>query len=115
MSRVKNKNTSLEVNFSKELWRRGFRFRKHPNYFGKPDLALKKNKIVIFIDSCFWHGCKKHLRMPSSNIDYWNTKILRNIERDKEVNSYYKSLKWKIIRVWEHQLKDNKERISISI
>lgn len=105
MSRVKSNDSAIEIIFRKELWKSGFRYRKNSyKYFGKPDVVLKKYKAVIFIDSCFWHGCSKHLRMPSSNKDYWSSKIERNIERDKEVGNFYKSQKWKIIRIWEHDL-----------
>jgi len=103
MSAVKNKDSKIEVKFRKAIWRVGFRYRKNPiNYFGKPDLVLKKYRTVIFIDSCFWHGCKKHCRMPSTNKKYWTDKIKRNKTRDEKVNRYYKKKNWKVIRVWEH-------------
>ena len=107
MSKVKSKNTKIEVDFRKTIWKAGFRYRKNQSgYFGKPDLVLKKRKIVIFIDSCFWHGCKKHCRLPSTRKNYWLPKIERNKQRDKEVNKYYKKLGWKIFRFWEHDLKN---------
>src|SRR3989344_1122191 len=87
MSRVKSKDSIIETIFRKELWKSGLRYRKNPTkYFGKPDVVLKKHKAVIFIDSCFWHGCSKHLRATSSNQKYWKAKISRNKERDKELN-----------------------------
>jgi DNA mismatch endonuclease (patch repair protein) len=107
MSKVKSKDSKIETLFRKELWKRGFRYRKNPtNYFGKPDLVLKKYRTVIFIDSCFWHGCKKHCRLPATRKKYWVKKIERNKQRDRKVNSYYKKSDWKIIRIWEHQLKN---------
>src|ERR1035437_766648 len=103
MSRVKSQETKLEKSFRKLLWNSGVRYRKNnTKFFGKPDILIKKTNTVIFIDSCFWHGCSKHLRMPSSNKEYWEAKILRNKERDRLVNSYYKSKDWKLLRVWEH-------------
>ncbi len=106
MSKVKSKNTKIEIEFRKAFWKEGFRYRKNPSgYFGKPDLASKKNKTVIFIDSCFWHGCKKHCRLPSTRKNYWLPKIERNKQRDKEVIRHYKKLGWKIIRIWEHDMK----------
>lgn len=105
MGKIKSQETKLEKSFRKLLWNSGIRYRKNNNkYFGKPDILIKKNKTVIFIDSCFWHGCLKHLRMPSSNKKYWETKISRNKKRDRAVNSHYKKLGWKIIRIWEHDL-----------
>ncbi len=109
MSKVKNKDSKLEVEFRKRLWRAGFRYLKNSTkYYGKPDLVLPKYKTVIFIDSCFWHGCKRHGSIPETRKDFWLKKIERNRERDKEVNRYYRKLGWKVVRVWEHQLKSLK-------
>lgn len=106
MSRIKSKDTKIEIEFRKAIWKTGLRYRKNPKgYFGKPDLVLKKYKTVIFIDSCFWHGCKKHCRIPATRKDYWIPKIERNKQRDKEVNRHYKKIGWKIIRIWEHDIK----------
>ncbi len=108
MSKVRSKDSKIEIEFRKRLWSAGFRYRKNATkYFGKPDLVLKKYKTVIFIDSCFWHGCKKHGSIPQTRKKFWKTKIERNKERDKEVSQYYRKIGWKIIRVWEHNLKKN--------
>ncbi|MCG2725272.1 MAG: very short patch repair endonuclease [Elusimicrobia bacterium] len=106
MSRIKSQNSKIEVKFRKQLWAVGFRYRKNSSkYLGKPDLVLPMYRAVIFIDSCFWHGCKKHCRMPSSKVEYWNKKIEGNKTRDKKVNCHYKKIDWKVIRIWEHDLK----------
>lgn len=106
MSRVKSKDSKIEVAFRKELWRRGYRYLKNSTrYFGKPDIVLPKHKTVIFIDSCFWHGCKQHCRIPSTRTEFWTLKIERNRKRDKTVNAYYKNIQWNAIRIWEHDLK----------
>jgi DNA mismatch endonuclease, patch repair protein len=100
--------SKLESIVSKSLWREGFRFRKNSkSLFGKPDISIKKYRVVIFIDSCFWHQCPTHGNMPKSNKDYWNKKLNRNIERDQEVNAYYKEKGWNIKRVWEHEVKND--------
>jgi DNA mismatch endonuclease (patch repair protein) len=105
MRAVKSRDSKIELEFRKALWRLGFRYRKNAsNYFGKPDIILKKHKAVIFIDSCFWHGCPEHLRMPSSRQDYWVKKIERNKSRDLEVNNYYRDSGWRALRLWEHDL-----------
>src|SRR5699024_2261330 len=97
---------------SKELWRKGFRFRRNINkLFGKPDISIKKYKIVIFIDSCFWHQCPIHANMPKSNVEYWKSKLERNVERDKEVNQYYKDKVWHLKRIWEHEIKDDLDKV----
>ena len=60
-----SEDTKIEIILRKALWQKSLRYRKNPaKYFGKPDLVFKKYKTVVFIDSCFWHGCKKHCRMP---------------------------------------------------
>lgn len=106
MSKIRSKETKIEVALRRELWRAGYRYRKNASgYFGKPDVLLKRYKTVIFIDSCFWHGCKKHFRLPSSKIKYWKQKIKKNIKRDTAVNKHYKKLGWRVIRIWEHQIK----------
>ena len=108
MSRIKNKDSKIEIFFRKELWKKGFRYSKNSTkYFGKPDIVLLKHKTVIFIDSCFWHGCKKHCRIPSVRKKYWTEKIDRNKARDKEVSKHYKKQGWKVFRIWEHDLKKN--------
>ena len=106
MSKIKSKDTKIEILFRKALWKKGFRYRKNSSkHFGKPDLVLPKYKTVIFIDSCFWHNCPKHGCLPKSNLRYWRKKIKQNKERDKEVKKYYKKISWKIFRIWEHEFK----------
>lgn len=109
MSKIRSADTKIEILFRKSLWKNGFRYSKNSNkYFGKPDLVLLKYKTVIFLDSCFWHNCRKHGYLPKSNLKYWRKKIERNKERDKEVGRYYKKSDWKIYRIWEHEFKKKK-------
>lgn len=112
MSAVKSKDTKMEIAFRKAIWRKGFRYSKNSSkYFGKPDMVLKKYKTAIFLDSCFWHGCKKHCRIPTARKKYWTGKIKRNKQRDKEVNHYYKKIGWKVVRIWEHDIKNKAIKI----
>jgi DNA mismatch endonuclease (patch repair protein) len=105
MSKVKSRDSKIEIAFRKELWKNGFRYLKNSNkYYGKPDLVLPKYKTVIFIDSCFWHGCRKHGSIPETRKDFWLKKIERNRMRDREVSAYYKKIQWRILRIWEHAL-----------
>ena len=105
MSKVRSKDSKIEIKFRKALWKEGFRYRKNSTkYFGKPDLVLLKYKTVIFIDSCFWHSCKEHGTIPSTRKKFWTEKLEKNRQRDKEVNRYYKKEGWKIFRVWEHEI-----------
>lgn len=106
MKAIKSQS-ALENKVSKALWRLGIRFRKNVKLLGKPDIAIKKYRIVIFIDSCFWHCCPIHGNMPKSNKDYWEKKLQRNKMRDIEVNAFYKENGWNILRVWEHEFKED--------
>jgi DNA mismatch endonuclease (patch repair protein) len=108
MSKVRSKETRLELQFRDLL--KGLRFRYQPTMIGKPDFAIKKYKIAIFIDSCFWHKCPEHFRQPSTNKKYWVPKINRNVERAKEVNKQLKKDGWTVLRFWEHDVKKNPDR-----
>src|SRR5699024_2138727 len=96
--------SKLESIVSNELWNKGYRFRRNTkDLFGKPDISIKKYKVVIFIDSCFWHQCPMHGNIPKTNTEFWKKKLKRNVERDKEVSEYYIEKNWYIKRVWEHE------------
>lgn len=106
MSRVRGKNSQMEVLARKALSQRGLRYRKNVSYLlGKPDVAFIGKKVVIFWDSCFWHGCRRHGSIPLTNREFWINKIDRNKKRDKIVNAGYKRKGWKVLRFWEHDLK----------
>ena len=116
MSKVRNKDSKIEVEFRKKLWAEGFRYSKNSaKYFGKPDIVLPKYETVIFIDSCFWHGCKKHGSIPATHTKFWTEKIDRNKTRDKEVNKHYKMKGWKVVRIWEHDLKKKNYKFNFDI
>lgn len=109
MSKVSSKETKPEILIRKLLFSKGFRFRKNvKNLPGKPDIVLPKYKTVIFVHGCFWHqhkNCRKSTR-PTSNTEFWNTKLDKNIERDKKNAQLLKKAGWKIITVWECELKN---------
>ena len=106
MRAVKSQDSKMEVKFRSALWINGLRFYKNVKTLpGKPDIVFPKKKIVVFLDSCFWHGCPQHSRTPKSNLDYWQPKIERNKNRDAQINIYYSKNDWEIHRIWEHELK----------
>jgi len=76
--------------------------------FGRPDFANKSKKVALFIDGCFWHGCPDHFKCPKTNPEFWQAKIDRNKERDKEVTKKLMEDGWTVIRIWEHNLKEMK-------
>lgn len=108
MQAIKCKDTSIECILRKELWARGFRYRKnYKKLIGKPDIVMPKYKLVIFCDSEFWHGKNYHESTDriGTNSDYWKQKIKRNIERDKEVNEKLIADGWIVLRFWEKEIR----------
>lgn len=79
-------------------------WRRNQPLFGKPDFVFRKAKVCVFVDGCFWHGCPKCYRNPSSNSAYWAAKIERNRARDKKVSKPLRHDGWRVLRVWEHEL-----------
>jgi DNA mismatch endonuclease, patch repair protein len=111
MQNIRSVNTAPERLFAKELRNRKIYFSQHSKTLtGKPDFIFRKKKVVLFVDSDFWHGHSKRLIMPKSNLEYWTKKIERNRARDKAVNSALKKAGWKVLRFWEHDIKNSLNR-----
>mgnify|MGYP001612360416 CR=1 FL=1 len=111
MRAIRNKDSQIENLLRKELRKRKIRFKANvASLTGKPDIVFARKKLAVFIDSCFWHGCKNHCRMPQANRGYWKAKIERNKLRDKEVNATFRKTGWKVLRFWEHQIKKNPQQ-----
>lgn len=108
MRSVHSENTTPEMAVRSFLHRHGFRFRLHAkNLPGHPDIVLPKYKTVVEVRGCFWHrhhGCK-NATTPSSNMAYWNAKFERNVKRDCENELRLKELGWRVIVIWECELK----------
>jgi DNA mismatch endonuclease (patch repair protein) len=107
MSRIKGKDTSIEIRLRKALWEEGIRYRKNcKDIFGRPDICFKGKKVVVFCDSEFWHG-KYYLEkkyIPKTNTKYWIEKFKKNIERDKVVNQVLEKEGWAVLRFWEEDI-----------
>lgn len=113
MAAVKGKDTKPEMIVRKYLFSRGMRSRVQVRKLpGNPDIVLPKYKTVILVNGCFWHGHEdcKYFRLPKSNVEFWKEKIGRNIERDRESMQALLDLGWKIIRVWECELRNKANR-----
>lgn len=111
MSRIKAKNTKPEILVRKFLFANGFRFRIHDKrYPGKPDIVLPKYKTVIFVNGCFWHGHQdcRYFVLPKSNTEFWNGKITSNIKKDILNRVKLIELGWRVIVVWECELREEK-------
>lgn len=109
MSHVKGQDTKPEILVRRLLHRMGYRFRlQRSDLPGKPDIVLPKYRAVIFIHGCFWHGhpgCKRAAR-PTTNIEFWNKKLDRNMSRDARVQQELDDLGWRVLVVWQCEIKD---------
>lgn len=109
MRAVKSVDTGPEMIVRRMLHRLGYRYRLHRKDLpGKPDLVFPSRKAVIFVHGCFWHGhnCKRGARTPKTNIPYWTDKIRRNVERDVQAIIDLKAAGWRVLVIWECELKD---------
>lgn len=113
MAAVKHKNTKPEMWVRSAVHRAGFRYSLHSSDLpGKPDLVLRKYKTVVFVHGCFWHGheCPRG-RRPATNVDFWNQKLTRNIERDKKNRAALESLGWKVVLIWQCELEQGLKKL----
>jgi DNA mismatch endonuclease (patch repair protein) len=113
MGKIRSKDTLPEMRVRKALWRMGYRYRLYYKSLpGKPDIVITKQKIVIFVHGCFWHrheNCIEASR-PKTNSEYWETKINKNIERDKKHQEEIKQLGYKVFIIWECEVKEDTEK-----
>ena len=119
MSAIRSKDTKPEMALRRALWQRGMRYRVNVKELpGKPDIVFSKVRIAIFCDGDYWHGHNWALRGIASldeelagYSEYWQTKIRRNIERDRENTAKLKNDGWLVLRFWESEIKKNPEKI----
>lgn len=107
MRAVRGRDTSPELALRRALWAAGERgYRLHPaDLPGRPDFIWRRLRLAVFVDGCYWHGCPTHCRRPSSNVAYWHAKIARNVERDHRADAALAETGWRVLRLWEHELK----------
>lgn len=79
-------------------------WRRNQALFGKPDFTFRRERVVVFVDGCFWHGCPKCYKRPGSNQEFWDTKFAANRKRDRYVSRELRREGWKVVRIWQHQL-----------
>ena len=117
MSRIPSKNTKPEETVRKYLFNQGFRYRKKcVSPPGKPYIWLSKYNTAVFVNGCFWHGhedCKWFVP-PKTNTDFWNAKFQYNIERDKRNYSKLEEMGWKVLIVWECEIRHSDPNVSLS-
>lgn len=109
MSRIKGKgNKDTELAMIQILRKHHISgWRRNQTVLGKPDFVFLKQKVALFVDGCFWHGCSKpkHSNMPKNNQEFWAKKLQQNRDRDRYVSHELRKAGWKVVRVWEHELK----------
>jgi DNA mismatch endonuclease (patch repair protein) len=106
MAAIRSKgNKDTELRLASILREHGINgWRRNRPLPGKPDFIFSKQRLAVFVDGCFWHGCPKHGRKPDSNQHYWLSKLQRNKSRDREVNRLLRNRGWNVLRLWEHEL-----------
>lgn len=111
MSRIRSKDTKPETVARKYLYSKGIRYRLHAKLPGKPDIAMKRRKTVVFVNGCFWHGHNgcRYFRWPQTKEDYWRDKISGNMERDARNYATLKKAGWRVLIIWECDIKRSRE------
>jgi DNA mismatch endonuclease (patch repair protein) len=109
MSRIRSRgNKETELRLASILRAGGITgWRRHQSLPGCPDFTFRRERLVIFVDGCFWHGCPKHGRKPTSNQLYWLPKLELNIARDKFRTRMLRRSGWRVVRLWSHDLRDS--------
>lgn len=108
MSRVKSRgNRATELRLMRIFREYGIRgWRRHSAIFGNPDFVFPAARLAVFVDGCFWHSCPTHGSVPSSNCAFWSRKLDRNRMRDRQVRRKLCRLGWRVLRVWQHDLRE---------
>lgn len=105
MSRIPSTNTHPEIAIRKELFSKGYRYRKYVNLKGRPDICFGPKRLLVFVNGCFWHvhGCKNST-FPHTNSAFWKAKLMTNKKRDKKTYLTLKKLGWKVLVIWECEI-----------
>ena len=108
MRAIRRRNTRPELRIRSLVHRAGLRYRVDERVGSgrsapRPDIAFTGQRIAVFIDGCFWHQCPEHATMPKANRDFWEPKLRRNVERDRENDAALEAMGWTVLRFWEHE------------
>jgi len=109
MSRIRSKNTSIDLRMKEILTELNFSYKMYPKMFGNPDFLLEDRRIIIFCDGDFWHGYKYFEKKKLAK-KYWRNKIETNIRRDMKISRKLRVEKWSVLRFWEHDIKKNPDK-----
>ena len=101
----KSVHTKPEVLLRQALWAEGLRYRLHVRTpVGKPDIVFPRQKVAVFVDGCFWHGCPDHYVRPRTRNEFWADKLIQNYTRDHRQTRELEALGWRVLRFWEHEV-----------
>lgn len=116
MARIRSQDTLPERRLRSLLWARGLRYRLHVRGLpGRPDLVFRAHRTVVFVDGCFWHGCPRHYVRPRSRTGFWARKLRENVTRDRLQCRALDSMGWRVVRLWEHDVLANPEKVLIQV
>lgn len=105
MSRIRGKDTAAELALFAGLEAAGLDFDRHGRTpVGRPDVTLPDERVAVFVDGCFWHGCPTHYVRPRSREDFWRAKLAENVTRDREQTAALEAAGWRVVRAWEHEV-----------
>jgi DNA mismatch endonuclease (patch repair protein) len=111
MQANRSSDTGPEVALRSALHARGLRFRKHHRPVAglrcRADIVFPSERVAVFVQGCFWHGCQAHGVSPRTNAAYWNAKIARNRERDDQNSAALAAAGWRVLQIWEHEPLDD--------
>lgn len=107
MSAIRRSDTTPELALRSALHAAGLRFRKDlrldlGHVKARPDVVFTRAKVAVFVDGCYWHSCPEHGTQPKTNVEFWTTKLARNVERDREQDRALEGAGWVVVRIWEH-------------
>jgi len=113
MGKVKSHgNEATEIKLLKLFRAFGIkRWRRHARVFGKPDFVFPTERVALFVDGCFWHSCPVHGTIPATNETFWRNKLDRNRRRDRVVKRTLTASGWRVVRIWQHDLRDSERLI----
>lgn len=111
MQRQRRRDTSREIAIRRQLHALGYRFRVDfrlaPPLRTRADIVFTRQKVAVFVDGCFWHGCPEHRTLPKNNAEWWRQKLQSNVDRDRRTDSELTTLGWTVLRIWEHEAPDD--------
>jgi DNA mismatch endonuclease (patch repair protein) len=111
MGRIRSHSTKPEMTLRRALWAAGFRYRLKSRLPGRPDVVFPRQRVAVFVDGCFWHGCPEHSTWPQTNQTFWKEKLSENVRRDARVSQQLVELGWTVLRFWEHEVKTDVESL----